>query len=523
VKLVVGVRWLVSALAVLLEPFAPGPSFAAERSLTLDQAVALALRGNEGIVIERHSLAAARARVTAASGAYDPLLELNGGWSRTREPLNSQFPGAASNPIAPEGRTREGGLSIRQLLPTGGAVALRATGSRETSESSLAMLSPAFRTRVGVELRQPLLRGLRSDAARRDGGVARADRTGAIASLRRAVVETVAAVEQSYWALVAARLGVGVREEAVRLAEEQLGQTQSRVETGSSPRTELAQPRAELERRRGELLAAREALARSENGLKILILDGAGDAGWEDTLAPVEPAAVDTAAAADVPGSLQYAFAHRPELEIAASAVERRRAEGAYARSGAWPSLDAVVSYDRFGLAGSGNPSGLPGGMAALRSGDLGDSFDVLQDGDYDAARVALVLGLPIRNRAARGNAAAARHAERQAEADLARVRKAIRAEVLDAAAALETAEQRIDAARASREAAEIQLAAERDRFATGLTTNFLVLTRQNDLSRARLDEISARTDYRRARTEMARASGSLIEGRGIEITEATR
>ena len=521
-KLAVGVRLLVSALAVLFEPFAPGPASAAERTLTLDEAIALALRGNEGIVIERHSLAAARARVTAASGAYDPLIELNGGWSRTREPLNSLIPGAASNPIAPEGRAREGGLSVRQLLPTGGAVALRATGSRETSESSLAMLSPAYRTRVGAELRQPLLRGLGSDAARRDVGVARSDRKGAIASLRRAVVETVAAVEQSYWALVAARLAVGVREEAVRLAEEQLGQTQSRVETGSSPRTELAQPRAELERRRGELLAARESLARSENGLKLLILDGAGDAGWEDTLAPVEPAAVDTVAA-DVAGSLQRAFARRPELEIAASVVERRRAESAYARNGVWPSLDAVVSYDRFGLAGSSNPSVGAGSIPAQLSGDLGDSFDVLGDGDYNAARVALVLGLPIRNRTARGSAAAARHAERQAEADLARVRKAIRAEVLDAAAALETAAQRIDAARAGREAAEIQLAAERDRFGTGLTTNFLVLTRQNDLSRARLDEISALTDYRRARTEMARASGSLIEGRGIEVTEATR
>jgi outer membrane protein TolC len=520
-RAIVALRMMAAALALMLEPFAPAPAFAAERSLTLDEAIALALRGNEGLVIERHSLAAARARVSAASGAYDPLLELNGGWARTREPLNSSFPGT-TNPIAPEGRSTEAGVALSQLLPTGGAVSLRATGAREKSESNLALLSPAYRTRVGVELRQPLLRGLGSDAARRDVGVARSDRRGAIATLRRAVIETVAAVEQSYWALVAARLGVQVRGEAVRLAEEQMVETEARVGTGSSPRTELAQPRAELERRRGELLASREALARSENDLKLLILDGAGDAGWEDSLAPVETTAVDTVPA-DVPAALQHALARRPELEIAASVVERRRAESAFARSGVWPSLDAVVSYDRFGLAGSQNPSGAPGPIPAQLSGDLGDSFDTLKDGDYNAARVALVLGLPIRNRAARGSAAAARHVERQAETDLARVRKAIRAEVLDAAAALETADQRIDAARAGRQAAEIQLAAERDRFATGLTTNFLVLTRQNDLSRARLDEISALTDYRRARTEMGRASGSLIEGRGIAVTEATR
>jgi outer membrane protein TolC len=89
---------------------------------------------------------------------------------------------------------------------------------------------------------------------------------------------------------------------------------------------------------------------------------------------------------------------------------------------------------------------------------------------------------------------------------------------VLDAAAALETGGQRIEAARAGREAAEIQLSAERDRYDAGRSTNFLVLTRQNDLSRARLDEISALTLYRNARTEMARATGSLIEEHGLDV-----
>jgi outer membrane protein TolC len=89
---------------------------------------------------------------------------------------------------------------------------------------------------------------------------------------------------------------------------------------------------------------------------------------------------------------------------------------------------------------------------------------------------------------------------------------------VIDAAAQVVTAGQRIEAARSGREAAEIQLGAEQDRYATGLSTNFLVLTRQNDLSRARLNEISALTDYRTARTEMARATGSLLEERGIQF-----
>jgi len=109
--------------------------------------------------------------------------------------------------------------------------------------------------------------------------------------------------------------------------------------------------------------------------------------------------------------------------------------------------------------------------------------------------------------------------AGRRAEAEAAAVRRQIRAEVLDAAARLDTATARIDAARAAREAAEVQLDAERQRFAVGLSTNFLVLTRQNDLARARLDEIAAATDRRAARIELGRATGALLEERGIEVT----
>ncbi|TMQ62744.1 MAG: TolC family protein [Candidatus Eisenbacteria bacterium] len=514
----------IVALAPLLMAFAlsAAPAFGAEHRMTLDEAINLALQKNEGLLIERESFAAAKAAVSSASGAYDPVAELDGGWSRSNEPLNSSFSGTLPNQIAPEASTAEGGVTLHQLLPTGGALSLRGRAARDKTEGSFARLSPAYSTRVGVELRQPLLRDRAIDGARLSVRVAKAGRRQADASLRRTLTETVAAVEQAYWALTAARLGVGVREEAVRLAEEQLNETRTRVQTGAVPGTEVAQPRAELERRRSELLAARETTARAENDLKLLILEDTDESMWLSEIAPADSAAVEVTPV-DVAASLQRALAARPELGAARAVVERRHAETSFARSGVWPALDAVASYDRFGLAGSRNPAGPAGPLPSNLDGALAQSFQSLGDGDFDAARVALVLSLPIRNRTARAEADIARHVERQAEADLVRVRKAIRAEVLDAASALETAGQRIESSRAGREAAEVQLSAEKDRYETGLSTNFLVLTRQNDLSRARLDEISALTDYRMARAEMGRATGSLIEERGINVNGTRR
>jgi len=494
---------------------------AAERPLTREEATALALEKNEGILIERESLASAEFAVTGAKGAYDPFLELQGGWLRARPPVNSAFSGAPEDEAAPVGEVADALAGVTQLLSTGGEVSVRAAASRGTTDSVFTLLSPAYTTQVGVEFRQPLLRDRAVDAARFGLRVTTADQGQAMASLRREITDTVSAVERAYWRLIAARRAVTVREEAVRLAEEQLEETRLRIEGGAAPETEIAQPRAELERRRGDLFSTRELASRAQNSLKLLILSDA-DPLWEDQLVPTdEPQVVSLPV--DVAASIDQALASRPELEAAEAELERRRAETAFAGDGVLPQLDVVLSYDRLGFAGSRNPAGetipgLPTEIPSGLQGGLGRSFATLGDGDFYDARAAVVFTIPIGNRTAHATAAIAQSGERQAGSELARVRKVVRAEVLDAAAALETATQRIDAARAAREAAEVQLSSEQERYAVGLSTNFLVLTRQNDLSLARLDEIAAHTDYQQARTEMARATGTLLDERGIEV-----
>jgi len=107
---------------------------------------------------------------------------------------------------------------------------------------------------------------------------------------------------------------------------------------------------------------------------------------------------------------------------------------------------------------------------------------------------------------------------QRDASLRLQQLRDRVMVEVLNAATALETAESRLQAARAGLQAATTQLQAEQDRFAAGTSTNFLVLTRQNDLAQAQLTEISAATQYRQALTDFARATGMLLMDRGITV-----
>ena len=501
-----------------------------ERVLSLLEAIELGLANNDNIVIQRESLISADAAVSGAEGVYDPLLGAEAGWWEAQPPVNSAFSGAPSGRLAPTTESGGGLLTLDQYLPTGATVSLRAAGDRATTDGVFGLLSPAYGTQAGVAIRQPLLRNRAIDPARYSIRVAASDRAEASAEFERQVSDTVAAIESAYWTLVAARREIDVRAESMRLAEEQLTETESRIETGAAPEMEIAQPRAELERRRGELIAAREAATRAENTVKFLILGDADPTAWSERLVPDEAdvaASAYTGESVDIEAALERALTSRAELEASAALIERRQLESALARDAVRPVLDAVASYDRYGLAGERNPAGTPApGQPPILDvppklrGDFSQSLELLGDGEFDETRLTLVFALPLGNRTARARAEIAKSVERQAQADLSRLRKLIRTEVLDAAAVVETAGQRIEAAQAARAAAEVQLTSERDRYGAGMSTNFLVLTRQNDLSAARLAEISAQTDYRRASTALAWVSGALLDARGIEVEE---
>src|SRR5581483_1418471 len=227
--------------------------------------------------------------------------------------------------------------------------------------------------------------------------------------LARATADTVADVERVYWTLVAARREVDVRAEAVRLAEDQRGETEQRIRAGTAPETEAAQPRAELERRRGELLAARESVARAENALKLLVAGDGDSALWSDTLVPTD-GGEPTIEPVDVGAAMTRALAARPEVAAQQAVVERRRAERALALDAVRPALDAVVAYDRYGLAGTRHA----GDPASRLLGNWTDSLALLRDGDLDDTRVGLVFALPLGNRTAKAGAEVAKSVEIQ-------------------------------------------------------------------------------------------------------------
>ncbi|HEY0159183.1 MAG TPA: TolC family protein [Thermoanaerobaculia bacterium] len=488
--------------------------------LTVEDAVALALARNPDVVVERESVHIADATILRAEAAYEPSLRGDARLRERTDPVNSILSGAPQGELGPTTRTLQTSASFVQLLPTGGTVSLFSGLQRDATNSILSMLTPAWSTLFGAEVRQPLLQNRRIDPARRAIRLARVDRTRALSSLERMASEVTAAVEKAYWTAASARREVEIREASLRTAEKQRDDTRVRIEAGTQAEAELASTTAEIERRRGELAIARENRTRAENVLRGWIGRWQGDLQLSSPLDRRALSPSDDGRELSPEAAVQTAFRHRPELRELQSRVVRQDVELDAALDRVRPQVDLVASYSGRGLAGTRNADAIePFGPIVIAdeiNGGLGRSLRSLDEFPDAALGVSFVL--PIGNTAAKQDVAIARAVRRQAEASVDALKQRIAVEVRNAIAAVASAEQRIAAARAMREAAEVQLQAERDRFDAGTTNLFFIITRQNELAAAELAESIALIDARRAESELARATGTLLEARSISI-----
>ena len=495
----------------------------ASQDLALRDAVSRAIEKNRDVVVERESATLANAGIERAEGAYDPTFRADVRYRDQQIPVTSLLNSAPAGDLAPRQTRLTSTTSFSELLRSGATLSFSASLARNTDNSFITLISPSWSSSIGVEARQPLLQNRQIDPARRAIKVARVTRERSDISLRRTLLETVNGVEQAYWTLVAAQRNVEIQQHNIALAEQQQSDVSVRIEAKTAPESDIAQPTAEIARRRGELYAAEEARQRAENALKLLMLEGPADPLWNQPLRASDPADIATTPI-DLTAALRDAEQNRPELADIAARVQLQDIDIESAKDRLKPQLDLVAAYTSRGLAGAlsdyARPiiPGIPLTVPDNTSGAFGQSLANLSRMRFPDASVGVSLTVPIGNHVAKADLATAQTTKTQTLTARERESQRIASEVRNAAVALQTAAQRIEAAKAGRDAAEVQLRAEQDRFTAGLTTTFLVLTRQNDLLVAEQNEVSAQTAYRRALADLARARGTLLRDRNVEI-----
>ena len=121
-------------------------------------------------------------------------------------------------------------------------------------------------------------------------------------------------------------------------------------------------------------------------------------------------------------------------------------------------------------------------------------------------------------NRAAQADDMRARLDLRQAETGLERTRNQIRLEVRNAIIGLLQARAQVSAASRAVELSLQTLDAEEKKLRAGTSVAYNVIRIERDVLNAQQAEVQARVNYAKARVELERATGMLLEHRGLSM-----
>jgi outer membrane protein len=517
-------------------------------TLTLFDAVRLALQNNREMEVERINVQQAEYDLFAAKGARDITVGNSTYFENKTVPVGSILAGGPNGTLTT--KTLNYDFTAQQLMPTGATWQAQFTNSRGDSNSQFASLNPQYNTALTFQFRQPLLRSFSIDDARRRIRLANRRLDLSDSQFRQKAIDIVARVQRAYWDLVFALRDAQIRRESVELARTQLERNRRMVNEGTLAPIELVSVEVELERRNENVLTATEAVTRAENALKQLILGDRTANEWNRALIPTDaPEMRDVHY--ELSEAVAAAFVNRPELAQNSLQHEMNEIDVRFFENQTKPQVDLIGLYATTGLSGTlsstGNPFasstvvllnrinelsgtlGLPpvvlppsGTLPDFLVGGYGQSLSNLFGNDFRTVRVGVSFSFPLKNRAAEGQLGRAVAEGRKIDAQRKTLEQAIEVEVRNALQAVETTRQRVDTARASREAARKQLDSEQRRFQAGLSTTYFVLERQNALSEAQGRELRAMTDYNKALSELQRVMGTTLVTANVELKSAT-
>ncbi len=518
-----------------------------ERRLTFEDAVQLALKNNLDIEIERTNVATAASALTGAKGAFDPLLLYRPSIETRNTPVANTL--ASSNGKVSE-HYATNSMGFRQRTPWQGlTLAVDWDNQRQSTNNPFVSLNPNYTSRLTAGFTMPLWRYRATDFDRALVKVRAKQSQQSRTDFETRAIDVITRAQGAYWDLVASIEDAVVASDGVRLARDQYERTQRQIGAGTLAPVELAASEAELQRRIDAYVTAVGVITVAENTLKTILAPSKEDPIWNERVTPVDTQTTDLPPT-DVKDATTTAIAKRTEIQSLNLRLEQNDIQTDLARSATKPQVNLTGAYTTTGLAGTVPPAN-GGGFAAaftplfqrvndlsalagypplppvnLGGGTLPPSFT--GGGGQAIANAfgfgyqSVVGGVSIewnaRNRTAESQLDQAAIADRRLKLARTQLEQGIGAEVRSSLQGLATADQRITAARASEKAANEKLESEIRLFATGESTNFLVLTRQNELLDSRRRVVESLLLRNRAIARIQQATGTTLEARKIVV-----
>ncbi|HJW73433.1 MAG TPA: TolC family protein [Geothrix sp.] len=476
--------------------------------LSLQNAIEISLKNNLQVGIAAEARDFTKAGLTIEQGAFD--WNLTSSLSLGKNQDASRAPNFPGGPLVSSETTtfnRNFTLGSTKAFGWGGNLSLNYAPSYRFSKGTInggpesPFTTNPYDGNFNATYTQSLLKGFGRDTTESRLIVARMGAQAADLNFQKAIIDLVASTESLYWDVVFAQKNLENKQQTLTLAQKQLRENQIRVQVGTLAPIEVTSSEASVAQREQDIIAAEAQFLNAKDALIRALYPSAerpSDVQPSD-VPSVKPLEMDEATAE------KQALSSRLELKSAHLDLESKQVLEKAAKNRTLPQLDAFATYN--GNAASQIPSE---GLTAVNK-------DITKM-TYPGYTVGVQFAIPIQNRAAKGNQAQARANRRSSELNLQDLELGITLEVRQAFRNLDASAKGVAAAEKTRFFREKDLEAEQKKFENGMSTNFLVLSKQNDLDTAKSNELQARITYAKAVTALEKATGHLLEARKLAL-----
>lgn len=506
-----------------------GVDMTQQRTLTLSEAIELALDNNRDIEISRKTIRSAEYDLDFARGIAQPRATGQIYYDRTTTPNVSIF---SSNQKTTNG-TLLGNAAVSGSAPRNGTLfSAFFNNQRLTTDNPISILSPQYNSSLGFSVTQPLMRGRRTDQTRRTIEIAKRNIELTDTQFRQRSIETVANVEKAYWDLTFALRNLQVQRDSVRDAKEQLEHNRRLVNEGQLAPIDIVAAETQVANFEQAVYEALNTVNAAENILKALLSPNRNNELWSQAIVPVEPVEV-AVPEPTLNEALTLALDNRPELEINKAQRQINSIDQKLYKDQTKPQIDLIASFSENGIGGSSNPNFSPtfptacttnptSPACAQQTANLalltGSPLRGIFANRYPTFRVGISFNLPLFG----DRSAHAQYGKSLVEAekiDIQReqIEQLIQVEVRNALQAIRTGEARLRSASIARENSVKQYDSEQRKLDAGQSDVYKVLERQTALTAARSNELRARTELNKAIADLQRATGNSLKANDIE------
>jgi len=457
--------------------------------------------------------------------SYDPVLNGIISWGHTTSPQSTAFLYGTTSLVT---TTKQANFTLSEGFSTGAIASLSFNNQDQFLNSGRPDLNPLQTGNLSMTVTQPLLAGFGFAVNRRGITQAKNSLKAQDYVFKQQVMTTVASVISLYWDLVSFTEQVKVAEQAMATSQKLYEDNKKQVEIGTLPQIAIIQAEAEIANRQQDIVVAQTNVLQQEIIIKnALSKNGVNSPAIADAhIIPLDKIRVPEVEPIEpIQDLVAKAFQDRPELPQNRLGIENDKLSILGDRSNLLPSLSAFTTLANNGQAGP--VSGLPPLSGAFRAPDpffIGGYSTLLTQlfsRNFPNYSVGVQLSIPLRNRAAEADYVRDTMNLRQSELQLEKLVNQVRVDVQTAFINLQQARVRHQAAVKSRMLEEQTLDAEQKKYSLGASTSYNVILIQRDLLTAQGNEVTAESNYIKARANLDFVTGQILAVNKIDIDEA--